>query len=293
MARRRKKSWFDGIYKPLFIVAAVGLGLWYIQNHFSAPTPRPVSHPKPVSTETSSKPAIPETKSTETESKPESKPESTPTTKPYVPIKPLTDQFPQEAWLDDYLKIDLPMGTEQTTLVAVGLAPTSSKAEKIRDPEKLKPALLFFKKEGEKYTKLSEFRFGTENQKGEASTTKLKGIPRIQAKNTLDLDKNGKPEILVFIDSSGTWPEAAALLQYKNGKLDWVKIKDATGKEKLALWEVGRTPTQAQHIKLENSSGSPHLLVRKGGVDSSHPEKGLSWKNSVWIMKDGVLQEKK
>jgi len=293
MAKRRKKSFFDGFYKPLFVVAAVGLGLWYIQNRFSAP-PRPPAS-KPLSTENTQKPALPETKPTETaESKAtESKPETAPETKPYVPIKPLTDQFPSGAWLDDYLKIDFSAGNEQNVLVGIGLAPTSTKAEKIRDPEKLKPALLLFKKEGEKYTKLDEFLFGTENEKTEVSIKNLKGIPRIRANNILDLDKNGKSEILVFLDSSGVWPEAAGLLQNKKGKLSWVKMKDETGKEKLALWVVGRTPTQAQQVKLDHVSGSPQLLLKKGSVDKAHPEKGLSWKRTVWVMKDGVLQEKK
>ncbi len=295
MAKRRKKSFFDGFYKPLFVVAAVGLGLWYIQNRFSNPTPRPSSAPKTLNTENNQKPALPETKPSETaESKSaESKPESTAETKPYVPIKPLTDQFPSGAWLDDYLKIDFSMGNEQNILVGIGLAPTSTKAEKIRDPEKLKPALLLFKKEGEKYTKLDEFRFGMEKEKTEVSTNNLKGIPRIRANNILDLDKNGKSEILVFLDSSGSWPEAAALLQYKKGKLSWVKMSDETGKEKIALWVVGRTPTQAQQVKLENASGSARLLLKKGSVDAAHPEKGLRWKTTAWVMKDGVLQEKK
>ncbi len=272
MAKKKKNR-----FSKFFILLLIGATAYWI---WKGPSQPKKSSSTPVEIPTS----LP--------SKTEGETKLGPGSKAIPSIKPLLETFPKQAWLDDYLQIPL---NSQLLLMGIGLAPDGKNPDQILNPDQLHPALLVLKKEGDHYLKKDEFNFSTsEPTEAGISGNDLRGIPRIKPENILFLDSDKSPELRVSIDTTGEWTEAVAFLKWKNAHLEWVKTRDSSGKEKLALWLQGSTATESQEILIRKDPPTQRLQViqKKGVLDSAHPENGFIPKIIVWEMRDGVLQEK-
>jgi hypothetical protein len=259
------------------VLAALGLLLWFWRGKGGPKIEQPTAKKSTVS-------------SSKTEAKaPESKSvESSPTLEPMAAPK-ITGLFPKQAWLDNYLQVPATLGgAEKKTLVAVGLAPPGKNPDQIRNPEKLLPSLLVVEKGGGQFLKKDEFDFATpEPTEAGIQGTDLTGIPRITSGDLVDLNGDGRPEIVVRFDTHGAWTEAIGLLQWDGTHLKWVKTRDTSGEEKIALWLAGSTSMEAEDVSLTNRE----LTIRHGKLDPKQPEKGFVYRTTVWRWKDGFLQK--
>jgi hypothetical protein len=281
--RKKQKSKTGSDFLTLLIVIAIlGAGYWYWQNKNARPIRHTAKRPVIVP---ASKP-ISETKTKDSPS---------PETQAASSAKSLTTLFPKEAWLDDYLQTQAHLENSGKTdlLVAIGLAPRGVNPDQIRNPERLHPSILVARKEGDQYSKLDEFDFSTP-QPTEAGIqgSDLTGLPRITADRLVDLDGDGRPELMVSLDTHGEWTEAIAFLKWENGHLRWIKTRNHSGAEKIALWLTGSTPSESQEITLNKAQGHSEVIQKKGQIDSAHPGQGFVWKTTVWEMKGGFLQER-
>jgi hypothetical protein len=281
MAKKKRKNrstkGVGDFFKLLLVLAALGLLLWFWREKGAPKLERPAAKKAAVSPSKTGATA-PESKSVE----------SPPTSEPVTAAK-ITGLFPKQAWLDNYLQVPASLGgPEKKTLVAVGLAPPGKNPDQIRNPEKLLPSLLVVEKEGGQFLKKDQFDFVTpEPTEAGIQGTDLTGIPRITSGDLVDLNGDGRPEIAVRFDTHGAWTEAIGLLQWEGSRLRWVKTRDASGIEKIALWLAGSTSMEAQEVDLTNRK----LTVRNGRLDPKQPEKGFVYKTTVWKWKDGFLQK--
>ncbi|MFO1518260.1 MAG: hypothetical protein U1F57_01135 [bacterium] len=280
---KKKNSTQSDFLKLLIALGILGGLLWWWKH--PAPT-------KPIRTVTKVATPAPAPKS-------ESKPAPAPETQapPPAAAKGLTELFPKETWLDDYLKSETPFESNgnKLLLVSLGLAPAGKNPDQIRNPDQLHPALLMVGKQGNEFQRKDLFDFTTSGptQAG-IKGSDLRGLPRITPASFLDLDQDKRPEIVTRIDTHGANAEAIGFLHWNGSKLEWLKTRDKAGNEKIALWLVGATSIESQEITTEKAHGEKliEVIQKKGVMDPKHPEIGFVWKTTFWRMKDGVLVEK-
>ncbi len=225
----------------------------------------------------------------------EEKAESLPQTRPHTEFTALAKNFPTRTWLDNYLKVKVALNNpkESNLLVGIGIAPQGKDPDQIKNPETLHPALLVLDENKGLFHKMDEFDFETSlSTQAGISGKDLRGIPRITKESLVDLDGDGHSELWVPVDTRGQWTEAVALLQFKNGHLEWVKTRSKEGQEKLALWLKGSTPSETQELSTEKGPDKKiRILHNRGRLDPAHADRGYVWKKSVWEFKEGVLIE--
>ncbi|MBL7685789.1 MAG: hypothetical protein JNK65_07135 [Deltaproteobacteria bacterium] len=286
MAKKKRKAKSSSPLKewitPALIVATGAAGLWYWQS---------ASHPKPS----------PKPKTALSESKQESKKEEKTNLAPSESQKEeraqsIFETFPKQAWSDNYLQVALPSSSgSQKILVALGLAPQGKNADQIRNPDQLSPSLLLLEKNDRGFHRLSEFHFpNSATAQSGLKVSDLKGIPRITSKSFLDLDHDGTLEIVASLDTAGEWTEAIAFLKIENNEIRWMKTRDKSGQEKIALFKVGASPTESAEVTTRKSPGkeSYEIIQKQSEVDEFQAAKGVVSKNIVWEMRNGMLQEK-
>lgn len=292
--KRKSKNSQSFFLKILSLGLILGGGVWIGQKYFSS---KPVSSPQRSST--SLQPTRTPRSIQEIQPTPALKPSPspTPTVLPATPapkIESVSAVLPQDAWGDDYLKVQAGFkgSTPQEFLISFGRAPSGADPEKIRDPAKLRPYLVLVKKEKEGFIKKAEFDFPIMPNEASLQKSQLAGIPRITPKSFVDLDQDGAPELIVMLDTHTSWPEAAAFLKYEKGELKWIKTKQGA-EEKLALWPTGSNASESREMIPKGLNGpQPEIHEKIGKIDPNHPEKGLVWKTRIWVYKKGVLQLK-
>jgi len=208
----------------------------------------------------------------------------------------LTQLFPKQAWLDDYLKIPVSFGDEKEgLLVSLGIAPAGKDPDSIRDPDELRPAVLLLKKEKDSFVQKDLFDFDTPlpTQAGIRGSD-LKGIPRITLKSLMDLDRDGKMEIVAGVDTRGDFAQAIGFLKWQGDQLQWIKTRGKSGQEKIALWLTGSTSQETEDVSTGKAKGEGPIEVihKKGVLDPKAPQKGFAWTSTSWEMRNGVLVEK-
>src|SRR4030095_14549252 len=236
MAKRKKakknpKRRSGGFFKALLILAAAGLLVWLWQEK-KTPEPKRALKKEAQKSESKAEPKkAPETQAAESQPPPSR-----------VEAPKLTGVFPKEAWLDDYLQTPAALeGSEKNELlVGLGLAPAGKDPEKILDPDKLRPQLLVVDKSNGRYVRREAFDFAT-GEPTEAGIRRedLRGIPRVTGGDLIDLSGDGRPEIVVKLDTHGAWTQSVGLLKWENGRIQWAKTSSPPSGEKIALWLSG------------------------------------------------------
>lgn len=277
MARKRKKKIIEtsnDFLKLSIGIAIVALIAFYVKENWQKKVPPPLIE-KTVKTETK-------------------KAESQAIEKRIQKSKALSDLLPAAAWQDDYivLKTSLGKSDSELYLVSMGFAPAGKSPDKIKDPTKLEPHLIVAKKEGEDFVQITRFDFEVPGTSaGGLQTKNLKGIPRIKSADIIDLNGDGMPEIRITFDTASELAEAIGFLRWNGSELSWLKTKDKTGNEKVALWLTGASSGDSQQIDVQKEGNTFEIIQKYGQANPDHPEKGFEWKTSVWKMKDGVLQK--
>src|SRR4030095_13610107 len=209
MARRKKSKSKSGrgssFFKPLLILAAIGLLVWFWQES-KTPESKRVSSKKTAPASVAVAKKAEETPAAESQPPPQA-----------VESPKLTGVFPKEAWLDDYLQVPAALqgAGKKDLLVGLGLAPQGKDPEKILNPDQLRPELLVVEKNNGRYLRREAFDF-TMDDSTEAGIRRedLRGIPRVTGQDLVDLTGDGAPEIKVKLDTHGSWTEAIAILKW-------------------------------------------------------------------------------
>ncbi|MBF0492654.1 MAG: hypothetical protein HQM15_07735 [Deltaproteobacteria bacterium] len=300
--RRRKKSGF-AFWKLLGVLVLVTALVWYFQS-FKTKTTKPSNvmtqtsedrqKTNPANTQAQKNPNVfpetvpvksPESKAAESQKTETQRSETQASTLPDIPKKTISKNvLPEHAWQDDYIKLDYPdkKGGKQLLLISYGLVPEGKSADKIRNPDVLKPVVAMVQRSAEGYDKISEI-----NLLKSSGDKHLKGIARFKSADLVDIDKDGLPEIILHFDSSGESTEKIGLLKWDGKTLQWMKKKvDKT--EKAALWNTGTSGTSKKSIKLEKTK----IIEQVTGFDAAHPNKGFETKKTEWRFEDGVWVKK-
>jgi len=194
------------------------------------------------------------------------------------------DFFPSNVWEEDEKQINFDFQGKHYQLVSLGLIPDHTK-KTVKNTDSLKPYLLLLEKNPNGWQKVCEFSFNNASFK-----ETLVGLPRISKSNISDLDQDSNLEILVYLDTQGTWGEALAALQLKNNQFQWLKKNTSD----LAIWSIGATAQSSRKINLSSQgiSGKKNLVEQVSLFDPQKPELGAQNQIKEWVLKDSVFVEK-
>lgn len=284
MATRRKKNrsgfFFWKILALLVFVTAV---VWYFQNSSKESDLEKVTKKKKNTTVVVESLPVQktETKVAETQASESQAAESQATTQPDKTIS--KNVLSQRAWQDDYIKLEYPnkKDSKKLLLISYGLVPDGKSADKIRNPDKLWPAIAMAEKTSAGYDKIVEL--DVMKSSGDKS---LRGIPRFKEVDFVDVDKDGLPEIILHIDSVGESSEKIGLLKWDGEKLQWMKKrinKTDSKTEKIALWSTGTVGNSKKSIKLNKT----RIVEKITGLDAANPDKGFQTKTTEWKFENG------